>query len=155
MTLDQTPCNRRNRIQCCTICDKTHRSGHTWVLQYGYGLPVGQGVPVMQLRAGDEEGGLHPQHEGQLGQGGLLIVRGHVRHQRQVLDQPTALALRRVSWTQHAPLTRLKSPRPTHLHHKVKESGGVTVMACTIAHHDICSEMCLLCCCQAVVLVLN
>ena len=109
----------------------------------------------MQLRAGDEEGGLHPQHEGQLGQWGLLIVRGHVCHQRQVLDQPTALTLRRVSWTQHAPLTWLKSSRPTHLHHKEKELRRATVTACTIAFHDICSEMCLLCCCQAVVLVIN
>ena len=98
----------------------------------------------MQLRASDEEGGLHPKHEGQLGQGGLLIVCGHMRHQRQILDQPTALPLRRVSRAQHAPLTRLQSSRPTHLHHIWNASGGAVVNVCHIGYDDSIKELHLL-----------
>ena len=75
-----------------------------------------QEAPVMQLRASDEEGRFHPQHVGQLGQGGLLIVCCHVCHEGQVLHQATALTLRSVSWAQHTPLAWLQSARPTHLH---------------------------------------
>lgn len=70
----------------------------------------------MQLRGGDEEGGLSPQQEGQAGQGALLIICGHMGHQGQVLHQATALPLWGVCWAQHAPLAGLQSPRTTHLH---------------------------------------
>ena len=51
----------------------------------------------------------------ELAQGLLLVVRGDVRHERQVLDQAAALALGRVRRAQHAPLARLQRARAGNL----------------------------------------
>lgn len=77
----------------------------------------GEGVcaPRVTLGGRDGGGGLHAQLQRQLGQRSLLIVRGHMRHQRQVLDQAAALALWRVRRAQHAPLARLQRARARHL----------------------------------------
>ena len=69
----------------------------------------------MQLCPVDAADGFHAQLEGEAGQGALLLIRGHVGHERQILHQPAALPLWRVCWAQHAPLTGLQRSGTTHL----------------------------------------
>jgi hypothetical protein len=45
----------------------------------------------------------------------LLNIRRNMRHQRQVLHQSTRLSFRRITRTQHSPLTRLQRSRSTDL----------------------------------------
>lgn len=73
------------------------------------------GVGRVDLLAREQRDVLHAEVEGQAVDGAHVHVRGHVREQREVLDEAAALTLGRVARTQHAPLTRLQTARPTHL----------------------------------------
>jgi hypothetical protein len=53
-------------------------------------------APRVQFGAGDERGRLDAQLRRQPRQRTFLLVDRHVRHQRQVLDQPARLALKDV-----------------------------------------------------------
>ena len=88
-------------------------------------------APRVTLGGRDSGGGLHAQLQRQLGQRSLLVVRGHVRHQRQVLDQAAALALWRVRWAEHAPLARLQRAWARHLR---SAASAASTHACGCLH---------------------
>ena len=65
----------------------------------------------VQLRAANQRQRLRAQRERELPQGLLLVVRGDVRHEREVFHEPARLPLRGVARAEHAPLRRLQRAR--------------------------------------------
>mmetsp|Transcript_3878 Transcript_3878/g.13448 ORF Transcript_3878/g.13448 Transcript_3878/m.13448 type:complete len:241 (+) Transcript_3878:1468-2190(+) len=65
----------------------------------------------VQLRAANQRQRLRAQRERELPQRLLLVVRGDVRHEREVFHEPARLPLRGVARAEHAPLRRLQRAR--------------------------------------------
>jgi len=69
----------------------------------------------VEVVCGEQVQVLHSQIEAEAPDGPLLVVRRHVRGERQVLDQAARLALGRIGGAEHTPLAGLERARARDL----------------------------------------